>query len=166
VGSRTTKSGPIKEVQVKRLLAVSAVGLSVLAAGAIAIASGPRVSEPTRIHMIEVPATDVVIDTGAEGDTSGDLLTFHNVLKDTKRKVAGKDQGQCVRIDPSAGTWECEWTNWLKDGQISVSGPFNDNHGTVLTITGGTGVYRNARGTMELKFRDNGNFDFVFHVLP
>jgi hypothetical protein len=151
---------------VKKIWAVLSVGALVLAVGAIALASGTAVTKPTRIHVIELPKTDVVIDTGESGDTSGDLLTFHNKLLDTSRKDAGTDQGQCVRIDPGAGTWECEWTNSLADGQISVAGPFNDNHGTVLTVTGGTGAYKNARGSMALRFRDNGNFDFIFSLIP
>jgi hypothetical protein len=144
----------------------SIIGVAALTITAVAIASGSKVSEPTRIHVIELPKTDVVIDTGDTGDTTGDLLTFHNKLLDTSRKDAGTDQGQCVRIDPSAGTWECEWTNTLADGQISVAGPFNDHHGTVLTVTGGTGTYKNARGSMSLRFRDNGNFDFIFNLIP
>jgi allene oxide cyclase-like protein len=151
---------------VKRIWAVLSVGAAVLAVGAIALASGSEVTKATRVHVIELPKTDVVIDTGETGDTSGDLLTFHNKLLNTSRKQAGTDQGQCVRIDPAAGTWECEWTNSLEGGQISVAGPFNDNRGTVLTVTGGTGAYKNARGSMSLRFRDNGNFDFIFNLIP
>jgi hypothetical protein len=151
---------------VKKIWAGLSVGALVLAVGAIAVASGTAVTKPTRIHVIELPKTDAVIDTGESGDTSGDLLTFHNKLLNTSRKEAGTDQGQCIRIDPSAGTWECAWTNTLEDGQISVSGPFSDHHGTVLTVTGGTGAYKNARGSMALRFRDNGNFDFIFSLIP
>ena len=45
--------------------------------------------------------------------------------------------------------------------------PFSDFHNTVLAITGGTGKYRNARGQMVLKSRDNGaKYDFIYQLLP
>jgi allene oxide cyclase len=166
MGLRPPKvSGLKKGTAVKRTWVVLPLAGLLLSAAAFAIASSPRVSGPTRIHVIERPLTDVVTDTGASGDSAGDLLTFHNRLYRGGNKV-GTDQGQCIRISPNKGTWECAWTNALSDGHISVEGPFNDNHGSVLTVTGGSGAYKNARGTMHLKFRDNGNFDFIFHLIP
>jgi len=55
----------------------------------------------------------------------------------------------------------------LPNGQITVEGPFSDTGNTALAITGGTGKYRNARGSMDLKFHDQAGteFDFVFHVI-
>jgi hypothetical protein len=162
------EAGPYLEgaARVKRTWVVLSIGAMLLGAAAFAIAASPRVSEPTRIHVIERPLTDEVIDTGAKGDSAGDLLTFHNNLYGRAGKMVGTDQGQCIRIDPKAGTWECAWTNSLEGGHISVEGPFNDNHGSVLTVTGGTGDYKNARGTMHLGFRDSGSFDFIFYLIP
>src|SRR3990172_5611906 len=63
------------------------------------------------IHVVEHADTDVVIDTGKPGDSTGDLLTFHNNLYDeSNQSKVGTDQGQCTRIDPKGGTWECIWT--------------------------------------------------------
>jgi hypothetical protein len=46
-----------------------------------------------------------------------------------------------------------------------VAGPFYDAKDSTLAITGGTGRYRNARGTMDLRSRAGGTeFAFVFHV--
>ena len=53
-------------------------------------------------------------------------------------------------------------------GQITVQGPFyDDGSDSTLAITGGTGAYRNARGSMELHWRnpEGTEFDFVFHVI-
>ena len=44
-------------------------------------------------------------------------------------------------------------------------GPFYDAADSTLAITGGTGAYRNARGTMDLRARSATEFDFVFHVI-
>ena len=60
--------------------------------------------------------------------------------------------------------YECSWTNSLAKGQITVQGPFLDAGDSVMAITGGTGAYRNARGTMALHARSATEFDFTFHL--
>jgi allene oxide cyclase len=81
------------------------------------------------------------------------------------RKVVGRDQGYCIRISPQDGSYECNWTAFLAGGQITVEGPFLDNAGSTLAITGGTGRYRRARGEMELRSRENGTkFDFIYRI--
>ena len=110
------------------------------------------------IHVVEHATTDLVIDTGPTGDSSGDLLTFANDLYDeTNVDKAGHDQGDCIRINTAEGTWECRWINFLKGGAITVEGPFFDSHDSVLVITGGRGTYKGARGSMELKVLPDGS---------
>ena len=113
-------------------------------------------------HATGVEATD----TGAPGDTAGDLLTFANDVFDRKdNHKVGTDQGYCVRVVPGV-SYECNWTTFLAGGNIVVEGPFYDAKDSVLAITGGTGRYRNARGTMELHAREGGaKFAFVFHII-
>jgi hypothetical protein len=142
-------------------------GLVVLIAGGTVIASdrGPR---PThRFTVIEHATTDTVIDVGDQGDSTGDLLTFHNEVYDrSDSRRVGTDQGDCVRIDPTAGTWECRWVTMLRDGQITVEGPFSDVGDTILAVTGGTGVYRNTRGEMHLRSLEGGSkFAFAFSLI-
>jgi allene oxide cyclase len=117
------------------------------------------------ITVIEHATSDTTTDTGASGDSVGDILTFANDVFDaTNATKAGTDQGYCVRV--VAGTsYECTWTTFLPGGQIVVAGPFYDAKDSTLAITGGTGRYRGARGTMELHARSGGSeFAFVFHV--
>jgi hypothetical protein len=119
------------------------------------------------VHVIEHARTDTVIDTGKKGDTTGDLLTFHNPVfgAGDKAKV-GHDQGRCIRIVAGA-SWECTWTTFLPGGHITVEGPFFDTRDSVVAVTGGTGIYRNARGAMLLRSRAGGTkFDFVFRLVP
>ena len=96
-----------------------------------------------------------------------DLLTFHNELFDeANAKVVGSDQGDCVRIEAGV-SWECRWVNVLEGGSITVEGPFFDAKGSALAITGGTGLYRGARGSMRLlSANDAGTeFEFTFRIL-
>jgi hypothetical protein len=120
----------------------------------------------TKIHVVERATSDTVIDIGAPGDSTGDLLTFHNKLYDsTDTNVVGRDQGVCVRIDPAHGTWECRWTNILEAGQITVEGMFSDLHDTVIAITGGTGSYATARGDAKLSARSGGTeYDIILRL--
>jgi allene oxide cyclase len=154
----------------RRLLVfMGALGAFVMVAALIASAVTPRVSEPMRIHVIEHATTDTVIDTDQSGsDTTGDLLTFHNAIFDASdAHHVGRDQGDCIRINVARGTWECRFVTWVGDGSLTVEGPFYDTHDSVFAITGGTGAFRNARGSMLLKAREGGTkFDFIFSVEP
>jgi len=117
------------------------------------------------IPVIEHAATDETTDTGANGDSAGDILTFANDVfdKGDTHKV-GTDQGYCIRTVVGV-TYECNFTTVLRGGSIVVEGPFYDARDSVLAITGGTGRYRKARGSMELNARENGTkFVFVFHI--
>jgi hypothetical protein len=150
-----------------------AITLGVLAAIALGFATvsvmaTPQIASPTKLHVIEHATTDTVIDTGLPGDTTGDLLTFHNaVFNATDAKRMGRDQGDCIRIAPSRGSWECRWVTRVPGGSITVEGPFFDAQNSVLAVTGGTGIYRNARGTMGLQARNGGaEYDFIFNLVP
>ena len=154
-----------------RKVAFAAGLVTVLVLGAVlagAAFGGSQVTAPVTVHVIEHALTDKVTDTGKKGDTPGDLLTWHNPLYDSANaKRVGHDQGDCIRISPKKGSWECRWISFVPGGSITVEGPFYDTRNNVLAITGGTGMYRNARGTMALESRKGGTqYDFIFRVIP
>ena len=118
------------------------------------IATGPAaVAEPQELKMVEHATTDAVTDTGAAGDSAGDILTFANEVfdADDKNKI-GTDQGICFRTLPGKA-WECFWTLSLEKGQLTVEGAFYDSGDSVLAITGGTGEFAGAAGEMALSAR-------------
>jgi len=148
-----------------------------LAAGAASLVLGmiigwwtfaaPGVAAPTtEIHVVEHPDSDTVVHTGGDAtDSTGDLLTFHNkVYDETDDHRVGRDMGECVRIDVRRGSWECRWTTFLEGGQISVEGPFYDTEDTVLAVTGGTGAYASAQGSMEIHALGDGKYGFIFEL--
>jgi hypothetical protein len=150
----------------RSLLAVS----TVIAAGSLATAAAAsphaaRAHHQRTIRVIEHAVTDATTDTGAAGDSAGDILTFANpVFNRHDTKEVGSDQGYCVRVVVGK-SYECTWTTFLKHGQIVVQGPFYDAGDSTLAVTGGTGRYRRARGTMKLHARPDGkSYDFVFHL--
>jgi hypothetical protein len=146
-------------------LGVGAASALVLVVSLVSVSvAGPNAS---RLAVVEHATTDTVVDLTTNGDSTGDLLTFHNELFDAgNENVVGADQGECVRIEVGV-SWECRWINFLEGGSITVEGPFLDDGLSALAITGGTGAYRGARGSMRLLARDAAGteFDFVFRIL-
>ena len=119
------------------------------------------------VHVIEHATTDSISNQGGgSGDAVGNILTFTNDVFDQSYSTkVGSDQGYCVRLVVGQ-SWECNWTTLLANGQITVEGPFFDSHDSVVAVTGGTGLYRNVRGEMELKSRAGGTeYDFIFHLI-
>jgi hypothetical protein len=143
-----------------RLLAMVAIAVG----SAMAIA--PAAAEPQELKVIEHATTDAVTDTGAEGDSAGDILTFANEVFDADDKAKiGTNQGICFRTVVGKA-WECFWTLSLDKGQITVEGPFYDTGDSVLAITGGTGDYAAAQGEMELSpiGTDGKAYSFIYKL--
>jgi allene oxide cyclase len=142
------------------LVLLAALGVSGLLAAPAADAAHRQT-----IRLVEHADTDATTDTGAPGDSAGDILTFANpVFNHANTRQVASDQGYCVRVVVGR-SYECTWTNFLKGGQVVVQGPFYDARDSTLAITGGTGRYRGARGTMKLHARPDGkSYDFVFHI--
>ncbi len=146
-----------------RLLAIATIAV---AGGLIAAASaaGPA-SAAQELKMVEHATTDAVTDTGASGDSAGDVLTFANEVYDADDKAKiGADQGICRTVVGKA--WECFWTLSLDKGQLTVEGPFYDSGDSVLAITGGTGEFAGAQGDMLLsaKGTDGKAYYFTYRI--
>jgi allene oxide cyclase len=120
-----------------------------------------------QIKVVERPVGETTVDLGAKGDSIGDLLVFANGVFDSANKTqVGSDQGYCVRTIVGK-SWECNWTLTLKAGQITVEGPFMDEGDSLFSVTGGTGKYAGAKGSMKLHPRDakSSSYDFTYDLL-
>jgi hypothetical protein len=120
-----------------------------------------------RIKVVERPVGETTVDLGAKGDSIGDMLVFANGVFDAANKMqVGSDQGYCVRTVVGKA-WECFWTLTLKAGRITVEGPFMDEGDSLFTVTGGTGKYAGAKGSMKLHPRDakSSSYDFTYDLL-
>jgi hypothetical protein len=116
--------------------------------------------------VLEVPASDAVIDQEPAGDSAGDILVFaNNVMDETGETQVGTDQGWCIRTNVAGGAWECTWTLFLAQGQIVSQGPFLDAGPSTMAITGGTGEFAGARGQLELSANEDGLFVFAYTVM-
>ena len=138
------------------------VAASALALGAPLTAIGGE-----RLHVIEHATNEHTVQAaGAKGDSLGDLIVFANPVNDsTDKKQVGTDNGFCVRVEVGK-SYECFWTLKLKDGMITLEGPFLDTGDSVFVITGGTGKYAGAKGQMKLHDRGTKptSYDFVYEL--
>ena len=121
-----------------------------------------------QIIVVERPVNETTVHQGgAKTDSIGDLLVFANKIYDpTNKTPLGSDQGHCVRTVVGK-SWECYWTTILKEGQITVEGPFADTGDSLFAVTGGTGKYAGAKGTLRVHALDSTNaaLKFTFDLL-
>lgn len=139
---------------------------AILAVGLFVTGSAGHAHAYTVVHVIEHSNNDVLVDIGPHGDSMGDLLTFADPLYNAANtKQVGHDSGNCIRTIVGR-LYECNWTIFLKYGQITVEGPYYDNADSVLAIIGGTGIYKLARGQMKMHARDKAGteYDYVYYL--
>lgn len=128
--------------------------ITTLAAAAAFFLAAGTAGAGEQIKAVEHPVNETTVDIGEKGDSVGDLLTFANPVFDAANAVqVGADQGYCVRVVVGK-SWECIWTILLKRGHITVEGPFLDEGDSLFAVTGGTGKYAGAKGSMKLHPRD------------
>ena len=146
----------------KRPVATTA-GATLLAA--LLVAGSTAAAE--QLKVVERPVGETTVDLTTKGDSVGDMLVFANGVFDAANKTqVGSDQGYCIRTVVGKA-WECFWTLTLKAGQITVEGPFMDEGDSLLVITGGSGKYAGAKGSMKLHPRDATptGYDFTYDLL-
>jgi hypothetical protein len=137
-----------------------------LCAAAALLASLPAMAAE-RVIVVERPVGETTVHRRGDNDSVGDLLVFANKVYDASNKAeVGSDQGYCVRT-LAGKSWECVWTLILKTGQITVEGPFMDSGDSLLAVTGGTGKYEGAKGSLKLHPRDATptGYDFIYDLL-
>jgi allene oxide cyclase len=153
----------------KLMTAGAAVVFVVLApVAALASSSSPNGWHPLVIHVVEHAITDTVQQFHPSKMSLGDVLGFHNPVYNASntRRIA-TDNGYCIRTVATGKTeWECTWTTLLPGGHLTVEGPYyDDGTNTTLAITGGTGKYTGAEGSMLLHATGNpvgSEYDFIF----
>ena len=118
-----------------------------------------------QLMVVEHPVGETTVHpSGAKVDSLGDMLVFANKVFDAANKTpVATDQGVCVRTVVGK-SWECFLTLTFKDGQIVTEGPYSDAGDSVWAVTGGTGKYAGAKGSMKLHEHDK-VIDFTYDLL-
>ena len=157
------------------LAAVAGAGLATAVTAGVAHSAPPAPHPPT-LRLFERDTQQAAIDLGDRGQGPGDLFVFAGDLTDgtaTGPKV-GRAAGSCITTSGDAakpGDLLCAITLTLRGGQIQTQAVYDSAAlfgGSVvpLAITGGTGDYENASGTMSLHARnpEGTEYDFTYEV--
>lgn len=138
------------------LRALPAVSLLLLALTALP-ASGSQEDGGTyrgRFNLFQHDTTQQSIDLGDPGPSVGDQLVLGGDLSNHQGgTLVGRSAGQCTFS--SEAEILCLAALSLEDGQITFQGivdtfTFFTNHPVDFAITGGTGPYHKARGTVTV----------------
>ena len=149
----------------KIFIATLAAGAAVAAVVALP-ATGQQSPTARTLTLTSVQArgAERAIDLPPKGDSVGDRFAFASTLRNG-RAFAGRMEGDCEAIDVKFEGMQCTLTAVLTDGTITLqgvamgkrlpgaSGPPAD----LYAVTGGTGAYVGASGTM--KRSGNGKVD-------
>ena len=88
-----------------------------------------------------------VIDVGQRGFSSGDYEVFEDALFNARGKRIGGGSARCMVM---VRTFRCDGTNRIWGvGKIEIAGSSFTDRDNRFSITGGTGRYRGAGGTMR-----------------
>lgn len=100
------------------------------------------------------------LDTRPRGPSVGDRWLLASTLRQAG-KVAGRLEGDCVGVDKTFGVLQCSLVVILPEGRLALQGasvskriPGIGGSGEEYAITGGTGAYQGATGTMRRSGND------------
>jgi hypothetical protein len=104
------------------------------------VAAGAAAS-PATLHLTEKQTFHHYVDKGPKGESAGDVRTFGGTVFAAGKRV-GHDRIRCV-----VGA-TCSAQVWLVDGSLISPAFVATGPRFTATITGGTGSYKGAHGTV------------------
>lgn len=151
------------------LLVLALLVVVALQLGSAASAKSPG-SRTLRLTELEKGSTFAHIrntkSASERSNSQGDLIVFTNPVADPAGKVVGTLYGNCATTVGAQNFVKsvitCTIVMSLRDG--TLTGQANVSPGvsrTIGTITGGTGVYANARGVVTSKEGAKGSIDTI-----
>jgi hypothetical protein len=152
---------------------IAALGAAAATAGGFAVLPASGQDQPAT-HTLTFVSTQKArdtkfVDVKPKGYSVGDSMLLSSLLH-SGGHVAGRLEGHCDLLDPTYHSQMCTITAILAGGTITLQGagldkklPGIGDPGEVYAITGGTGAYVGAGGTMTRK--GNGRRDTLTFTL-
>lgn len=157
----------------KLWLAIAAIAAAALAAATVASATSGDITSPHTVRVTAIncglPGTQCnSVDEAPAGTSVGDEFAANVPLVRGDRRV-GIHLAHCTVVDTTGnGRAECSVTNELRGGTMVLEGILNfGGPGTrsVFAVTGGTGIYRSARGQAHVTATASGNLYDIHLIL-
>lgn len=138
-----------------RFAAACALTLGAVTSGVLLGITSAGAQESIRVDVTGGRVTFLDFDRDGRIEM-GDRVTGRSPLVDpASSEPVGRAFADCVAmtrivVEESRGTWVCTHVLALADGHIILQGEDPAGPGTyVLAVTGGTGLYRDARGEAD-----------------
>lgn len=128
----------------------AAVSLAAVAAGMWAV-EGATVGTPKKPEVIELEVQNdqyTAADLGPAGPSLGDMDVYSGTaVKDGQSVGRGGGHCQVIAMKGGAVTSQCLITMEVEQGSLTMQSLWTKGAASLdMAITGGTGLYRNARG--------------------
>jgi hypothetical protein len=117
--------------------------LPVLVAVASLVIAGTASATVTTLRLTEKQTFQQYVDNGVKGESAGDIRTFGGTVFQKGEKV-GHDRIRCVVAA------RCTAQVWIGGGSLISKGFLATGPSFTAKITGGTGKYARARGTVTV----------------
>ena len=159
---------------------ICALAAATLVAALLASAGSAQQPGERTFKLIEEDASaafgDVTPRSSNQNDprfSGGDMHVFTSKLFDETNARVGQLYAQCITVRGGRSfqqaLFQCSATIELPDGTISLNTAFrgNQHDEDVLTaVTGGTGAYEGARGSISQRNLPQGRMENTVHLLP
>jgi hypothetical protein len=158
---------------------VSLVAAIVLAA-VLASTGGAQPPGGRTFKLIEEDESAAFGDVAPKSRTSrnprfsgGDMHVFTSRVFDEANRRVGRLYAQCITVRGGRtfiqARFQCSATLELRDGTIAVNAAFRGNQrdeDVLSAVTGGTGAYEGARGSISQRNLPRGRMENTVHLFP
>lgn len=133
------------------LTTIVAVSLVTAAVGGWAADNGNKEGQVEVLELNVENDQYASLDLGQPGASVGDMDVYSgNAIKDGRKVGHGGGSCQVINMDGENMTMQCLLTMEFDRGSVTMQSLWTRGENPLdMAITGGTGVYRNARGTVR-----------------
>ncbi len=167
----------------RRVKGYAVIGLfaaAIVSAVALAPHGGAQQPSGRTLKLIEQDESSAFADTGAKSRnrrnprfSGGDLHVFTSRVFNEANVRVGRLYAHCVAARGGRtfvrALFQCSGTFVLRDGTIVVNAAFRgnqDDEDVRLAVTGGTGAYQGANGSVTVRSLPRGRMENTIHLLP
>lgn len=166
--------------QAKRYALAAMLAAAIVSAVALTPTGGAQQPNGRTFKLIEQDESSAFGDTGARSRnrrnprfSGGDLHVFTSRIFNEANARVGRLYAHCVAVrggrDFTRALFRCGGTFVLRDGTIVVDAAFRgnqDDEDVPLAVTGGTGAYEGARGSVKVRGLPRDRMENTVHLLP